>query len=65
MPPDPGLHILLTVQLALSLLAMWGWWRVSRDQEPARLKRAALFSAGWFLMFAVLIGYVYDVDLIG
>lgn len=64
MPADPGLHILLAVQLALSLLAMWGWWRVASDQASAVLKRAALFSAGWFLMFAALIGYVYDVDML-
>lgn len=64
MRADPGLNILLAVQLALSLLAMWAWWRVSRDQASATLKRAALLSAGWFMMFAVLIAYMYDVGML-
>lgn len=60
---DPGLHILLSMQLLLSLLAMWAWWRVSRD-DNASLKRASQVSAAWFAFFAVLIAYLYDVGML-
>lgn len=61
---DPGLTILLAVQLALSLIAMWAWISVWRDRSLAVTKLAAATSAAWFAMFAALIAYVFDVGFL-
>lgn len=60
---DPGIQILLAVQLALSLWAMWAWGRVWQEQELKRLKWAAGASACWFAMAAAIIAYLYDVSV--
>lgn len=58
---DPGLGILLTVQLAVSILAMIAWSAVVRKRSDAALKWAALATAAWFAFFATTIAYVFDV----
>ncbi len=58
---DPGLFILLSLQLALSIWAMIAWGRVWWTETPAARKMAAAASASWFAAFAALIGYLFDV----
>jgi hypothetical protein len=61
---DPGLTILLAVQLALSLIAMWAWISVWRERSLTVSRFAAAASAVWFAMFAALIAYVFDVGFL-
>jgi hypothetical protein len=61
--PDSGFLILMTVELALSVWAMWCWGRAWADQSPERLKWAAGASACWFAMAAVSIAFIFDFGL--
>lgn len=60
---DPAIQILLTVQLGLSVWAMWMWARVWQEPASNRLKWAAGASACWFAMVAVAIAFMFDVGV--
>lgn len=60
---DPAFLMLLAVQLALSVWAIWHGAGFGQEQAPARLKWAAGASACWFAMAAVIVGFIFDVGL--
>jgi hypothetical protein len=62
--PEDGLAIMLTVQLVASIASAIAWWRVGRDANPKIMRAAAYLTCAWFAVFAALIAYLFDTDLI-
>jgi hypothetical protein len=62
--PEDGLVMMLALQLLASIVAAIGWWRVGRAPEPQAVRAAAYLSCAWFALFAALIAYLFDTDLV-
>ena len=62
--PEYGLALLLTVQLAASIVAAIAWWRAARDETSRTISFAAYTTCAWFALLAGCIAYLFDTDLV-
>lgn len=62
--PEDGLAIMLALQLAASIATAIGWSLAARSPEPRAIRVAAFLTCAWFALFAGLLAYLFDTDLI-
>jgi len=60
---DPGIMILLTLQLVTAVIAAIAWALAWQSPNPVRLKWAAAASAFCFAVLAAVVAFLFDTSV--